>query len=150
MSHDSFLYRISEAAEKWRMKIDDRGRRQADSEIPAPQRCLMKTGRRICHIRALPALSHALNPCLPALRYCRDFLCPPHPRPTQTHAADRVPWAIVIEQEVQINSPGCANIGKSPAPSGRNLAARVNTHHPQSPSAMPREAEIGSGSQFPG
>lgn len=76
--------------------------------------------------------------------------CVPASNPTQTRTADPIPWAIVIEQEVQINSPGCANTGKSPAPSGRNLAARVNTHHPQSSTAMPREAEIGCGSQFPG
>lgn len=63
--------------------------------------------------------------------------CVPASHPTQTHTADQVPWAIVIEQEVQINSPGCANIGKSPAPSGRNLTAHVNTHHPQPSTAMP-------------
>lgn len=61
-----------------------------DSNISTTRRCLMKTGRRrIYHIRALLALSHALNPCLPVLRYCHDFLCPcippnadPHCRPS--------------------------------------------------------------------
>lgn len=64
-------------------------------------------------------------------------------QPTQLHTTDQVPWATVIEQEAQINSTGCANIGKSPAPSGRNLTAHVNTHHPQSSTAMPGKLRWG-------
>lgn len=55
---------------------------------------------------------------------------------TRRHSVDQVPRATAIEQGPMINSSGCANTGKSPAPAGRNLAAHVNTHHPQSSSAI--------------
>lgn len=70
--------------------------------------------------------------------------------PTQLHTTDQVPWATVIEQEAQINSRGCANIGKSPAPSGRNLTAHVNTHHPQSCTAMPGKLRWGQNNSSQG
>lgn len=42
---------------------------QPASVILRTKQSLMKRGTCICHIRALLALSHALNPCLPAQSY---------------------------------------------------------------------------------
>lgn len=88
---------------------------------------LMKTGMCLCHIRALSAQSQSLNPCLSTPSYCSGSV--------QLHT--EFPWATAIDQEAQINSPGCANTGRSQAPSGRNLTAHVNTHHPQSYTTTP-------------
>lgn len=64
-------------------------------------------------------------------------------RSTMLHTADQVPRATVIEQAARINSHGCANTGKSPAPSGRNLTAHVNTHHPQPSTTTPGKLRWG-------
>lgn len=42
---------------------------QPASVILRTKQSLMKRGTCICHIRAPLALSHALNPCLPAQSY---------------------------------------------------------------------------------
>ena len=117
---------------------------QPASSILQTKQGLMKRGT--CHIRALLALSHTPNPCLPTQSYCHGSLCPTlHGSTLQTQSPGPQP-----SNRRQINSPGCANTGKSPAPSGRNLTAHVNTHHPQSSTATPRETEMRAVSRLPG